>query len=107
MNSTYGNNEFKQQSIQEKIVESNRNKKMSFINSIRVNNDESEIHRIKRTLDSNGINGANAHELTKNLTDDQNKELTKLYKEESDIIRAQIEMYKNKIIEIKNKKNSQ
>ena len=106
MNSTYGNNEFVQKSIQNNIIESNRNKKMSFINSIRVNNDESEIYRIKRTLDSNGINGANAHELTKNLTDNQNKELIKLYKEESNKIKAQIEMYKNKIIEIKNKKNS-
>ena len=78
---------------------------MDFKDTIKV--EENEITKIKRVLDSKKITRENVYELTKNLSKSQIKELVKAYKDESNVIKSQIDNYKNRIISIKRKVGNQ
>ena len=72
--------------------------KSNFKNSLRISNYESELEKVKRIIDSNGISS----EITDRLTNRQIKELIEMYKKETLQVKRRVEGYKNRILKIRN-----
>ena len=83
--------------------ENNNIKPNNFLNSIKYTEDpdKKNLLKIQKELEKIGINKENALLLTKNLSKIQKNKLLNLYKEQIDSLNTSINNYKEKIIKIK------